>query len=78
MSRSRRKSPQCGISKKVSEKVDKKIWHSRFRAWWREMLRRDPEYTFLDSDKHYVSDPWGMLKDGKQYIKNPSDKDMRK
>lgn len=72
MSRSRRKTPVTGWSCKESEKKDKKMWHSRFRAWWKQYILVDPEYVFSDKDKYYVSNVWDMAKDGKQRLSKDS------
>jgi hypothetical protein len=71
MSRSRKKNPYTGFTCANSERKDKKTWHSRFRAWARQMLLLDPEYIFRDCDRHQVSNPWGMAKDGKHYWDDP-------
>ena len=81
MSRSRRKRPFGPWTSKESEREDKKIWHARFRAWWRQILLRDPEYVFHDKDKYYVSNPWMMSKDGRQMYEKDTEwfeKIMRK
>lgn len=73
MSRSYKKHPGSGISKAVSEKQDKKIWHSRMRSKTRDLLSNADEDTMFPFEED-VSNPWAMAKDGRQYwdeYKNP-------
>jgi hypothetical protein len=65
MSRSRRKTPICGIAG-TSEKKDKKILHGKLRTRAREMLSRDPE-DYIEPQYNEVHNVWSMAKDGKMY-----------
>ena len=60
MSRSRKKTPVCGMTTAKSEKDDKKRWHRKARR-----LRKQSDEVILDKE---VSDVWSMAKDGKQYL----------
>ncbi|MCY1283415.1 hypothetical protein D9M68_817120 [compost metagenome] len=65
MSRSRRKTPICGITTAASEAFDKARWHRAFRRAENQRLASNPE-----SEPHHVrefSDPWAMQKDGKYW-----------
>lgn len=64
MARSRRKTPVCGFTTCRSEKIDKKINHSRERARARSRLLKLDDY--IEVDKREISDPYSMGKDGKQ------------
>lgn len=65
MSRSRRKTPMCGITTAASERFDKQTWHRAFRKAERQRLTVSP----LSEPHHFreFSDDWTMNKDGKCY-----------
>lgn len=65
MSRSRRKTPICGITTAASEHVDKQVWHRRYRKAVRQRLAQDAD-TELPHQREFF-DPWQMSKDGKRY-----------
>jgi hypothetical protein len=65
MSRSRRKTPVCGITTAVSEHSDKQAWHRRFRKAVRQRLANDPNEEPPHLREFF--DPWCMRKDGKRY-----------
>lgn len=65
MSRSRRKTPIFGITTCASERLDKKIWHGRWRS--RERCRLETGQDDLTVLPKQVSNPWGMGKDGRRY-----------
>ena len=67
MSRSRRKTPITGTCVCRSERHDKLMWHSRFRARVREAIIRDDEVM---PHVREVSDVWSFGKDGKTYWGN--------
>lgn len=70
MSRSIRKTPIYGIAAYVSEKVDKKIWHRRWRSKEHARLACssvDELESHLTLVKDEVSCVWGMSKDGRRY-----------
>jgi hypothetical protein len=70
MSRSIRKTPIFGMTTCKSEKVDKKIWHSRWRCHERTAISQTP-FSNLDSYltilENQESNTWDMGKDGRQY-----------
>jgi hypothetical protein len=66
MSRSRRKTPICGITTALSEKQDKRIANRRLRRRVRFRLRVDPDAPLPLLRE--VSNPWLMDKDGKMLI----------
>lgn len=68
MSRSRRRTPVCGITCARSEAYDKRIWHKRARARIRVLIYRHcPDDTPV-LDHREVSNPWAMAKDGRQRL----------
>jgi hypothetical protein len=70
MSRSRRKTPICGMTTAVTEKADKRLANGALRAPLRVALKRDGadhELTLILKD---CSDIWAMDKDGKQWFGN--------
>lgn len=70
MSRSYRKTPIIGITTAKSEKGDKKVWHSRWRARERTLISSStPEHleSYLPVLEIEVSNTWQTSKDGKQY-----------
>jgi hypothetical protein len=66
MSRSRRKTPICGITTARSEKQDKRIANRRLRRRVRSRLHVDPDAPLPLLRE--VSNPWLMDKDGKMLI----------
>lgn len=71
MSRSRRRTPICGITTARSEKSDKRIWHRRARARIHVMLFRAAPDDIPHLDIREVSNPWSMAKDGRQWFGDP-------
>jgi hypothetical protein len=65
MSRSRRRTPICGITTADSEKRDKQIANRRLRRAVSRVLRSDAEADVLPHRRE-LSNPWLMDKDGKQ------------
>ncbi len=68
MSRSHRKTPVCGLylCTRYSEKEGKRIWHRRMRAAILVRLHdANPDNIMLPHERE-VSNPWCMIKDGKQ------------
>lgn len=83
MSRSRRHTPIFGFAHVKDEKEDKRINHKRERSHVRDDIRRQAlTSTDLDNlpavDRHALSDPWLMAKQGKEYRVHAPDRDMRK
>jgi hypothetical protein len=67
MSRSRRKTPICGITTASSERHDKRLANQRLRRSAKTKLRcglYDEDLILPELDD--VSNPWEMSKDGKQ------------
>lgn len=69
MSRSHKHTPVSSNASPVSEKSDKKIWHSRMRAKQRDQLAHADEHAedLLPVSVHEVSNPYSMAKDGRSY-----------
>jgi len=65
MARSHRKTPICGITTAHSEKIDKKIWHSRMRARTHTHLNSGRDTDVMPITRE-VSNVWSFAKDGKQ------------
>ena len=63
MSRSRRRTPICGITTADSEKQDKRIANRKLRRKVRVAIRADAEGEL--PARRVVSNPWCMDKDGK-------------
>ena len=78
MSRSRRKTPVCGITTAQSEKQDKRIANRRFRRAIRQQMQAEPQVEVLPQRRE-VSDVWAMDKDGKtRFDPEQHPKEMRK
>ncbi len=75
MSRSRKKIPIVGISTATSEKQDKRMANRRFRRKIKIDLKTGKE-SF--TSYKVINNPWSYDKDGKQYLKNPEEKNLRK
>lgn len=67
MSRSRRKTPICGITSAESESEDKALWHRAHRRIERSALKHEGE-EYLPQYEAAHSSTWLMDKDGKQYF----------
>lgn len=81
MSRSRRRTPICGLTTARSEADDKRIWHKRARARIRMLIHRAGADDTPVLDQREVSNPWSMAKDGRQRLEPGTpwfDKCMRK
>jgi len=80
MSRSRRKTPICGVTTAVSEKKDKRINNRRIRRLNKVILEKTFDEDELVSGRT-LTNPWMMGKDGRQrFAKDDEcyDKEMRK
>ena len=67
MSRSKRKTPVCGITTARSEKRDKQASHRKLRRHVAQALPLvDPEEATLPDKDRDLTNPWSMAKDGKQ------------
>jgi len=78
MSRSFKRTPITGFTTAVSEKEDKKIWHSALRSAEREFLSKinintDDSDVLIEPVELDVSNVWDFAKDGKKLLdlKNP-------
>lgn len=68
MSRSRRKTPICGITTAESEAFDKKTWHRAYRRAEKVRALHHPESE--PRSELEFSSAWDRQKDGKQYMTN--------
>lgn len=66
MSRSRRKTPICGITTARSEAFDKQVWHRAYRRAERVRAEHDPDSE--PHDQREFTSAWVRQKDGKQYV----------
>lgn len=67
MSRSRRRTPVCGITTAASEKQDKVAAHRRERRQVHAVLGVEPARDVLPHRRE-LSNVWTYAKDGKQYL----------
>ena len=70
MSRSYQKTPIKGHTTCKSERLDKRLWHKRWRKHERIKLSVISPENLDDhctTDRREVSNPWDMGKDGKHY-----------
>ncbi len=67
MSRSRRRTPVCGITTARSEKADKVAAHRRERRRVHVALGVEPAREVLPHRRE-LSNVWSYAKDGKQYL----------
>ena len=74
MSRSRRKTPICGVTTADSEAFDKKTWHRAYRR--AEKVRAEKSPDSEPRSELEFSNAWIRQKDGKQYV--PTDREWRK
>ena len=70
MSRSRRKTPICGMTTAVTEKAYKRLANGTLRATLRATLQRDGADHELTPTLDDVSNIWAMAKDGKRWFGN--------
>lgn len=75
MSRSRRKTPICGMTTARSEKKDKRFANRKERRRVRLAIPLDPDVL---PHKREISNVYTFDKDGKQYVRNPNRKIMGK
>ena len=72
MSRSKRKTPVCGVTTSPSEKDDKKQCYRKMRRATKEALREDPDEATPPEHCREVFNKWLIAKDGKQRF-DPTD-----
>lgn len=75
MSRSRKRTPKTGYTTAESEKQDKRKANRAFGRITKVQLHTGKEPF---TDPNAVSNVWLFDKDGKQYLKKATPKDMRK
>jgi hypothetical protein len=72
MSRSKRRTPVCGMTGAASEKQDKRLYNRRYRRVCKQVIHTDPAREPLPLLREY-SNPGAMAKDGK-FRFNPRDR----
>ncbi|MCU0437460.1 MAG: hypothetical protein MUC49_06050 [Raineya sp.] len=75
MSRSKKKTPIIGITSSETEKEDKKLANRKFRKVVKAQIKKEKDILALVKE---VSNVWSFAKDGKKYVKNPKEKNLRK
>ncbi len=75
MSRSVRKTKIFGITTAQTEKQDKRRWNRTFRKVCKKLIRLEKEAPVK---MHGVTNIWDGAKDGKQYYRGATKKDIRK
>lgn len=75
MSRSKKKTPKTGITHAETEKADKRNANRKFRRITKVQVKKG-DNTFVNLKE--ISNVWLFDKDGKQFLKNPTKKDLRK
>jgi len=75
MTRSRKKSPSCGITKAASEKDDKVRAHRQERRAVKRVIQTDEDA--VPASKAF-GNPWAAAKDGRQWFGDKTSKLMRK
>jgi hypothetical protein len=76
MSRSKKKIKKRAITTATTEKEDKILANRRFRRKNKAKTKKVDEDNYPKIRE--VSDVWGFAKDGKIYVKEMTEKDMRK
>ncbi len=74
MSRSKKKTPIQGITTASTEKNDKRAANRKHRRITKIQVNKGEGI----SDKNEISNVWSFAKDGKNFIKNHTKKDLRK
>jgi len=75
MSRSLKKTPKTGITTAETEKDDKRKANRKLRRLTKIQVKKgDNELTKIKE----ISNVWLFDKDGKQFLKDPTNKDLRK
>ena len=64
MSRSKKRTPVCGLTGARSEKQDKRLYNRRYRRICKQLIHVAPARELLPLLREY-SNPWAMAKDGK-------------
>lgn len=75
MSRSRKKTPKAGRTKAHTEKGNKRKANRKLRRATKTQVKKGDSVLVQIRE---VSSVWDFAKDGKRYVLNPSQKDLRK
>ncbi len=75
MSRSKKQTPKTSITTSETEKKNKQDANRKLRRIIKIQLKQEEDNL---SKLREVSNIWSFDKDGKKYLINPSDKDLRK
>jgi len=75
MSRSTRKTPKSGITTAETEKENKRRANRKFRRVTKLQVKKGRDEPSLPRE---LSNVWSFDKDGKQFLKKPTKKDLRK
>ena len=75
MSRSRRKTPKAGITTAETEKENKRQANRKFRRVMKVKVKKGADELPLTKE---LSNVWSFDKDGKQFLRKPTKKDLRK
>jgi hypothetical protein len=67
MSRSRKRTPICGMTNAASEKYDKRLYNRRYRRVCNTLIDKIDENSYMPLLREY-SNVWAMNKDGKQWF----------
>lgn len=67
MSRSKKRTPVCGMTGAASEKQDKRLYNRRYRRVCKQAINADPARAELPLLREY-SNPGAMDKDGKMWF----------
>ena len=76
MSRSKKKTPKVGITTAETEKGNKRKANRKFRRVTKTRLKKNDDE--LPKTIKAMSDVWSFDKDGKQFLRTPTKKDLRK
>ena len=77
MAKSRRKTPITGNTTEPSEKEDKRRWNRRYRRKVKEVLNTTEDEDEIPKLREETN-VWEGGKDGKRYIVDHTDRDLRK
>lgn len=75
MSRSTKKTPKKGITSSETEKENKRQANRKFRRVTKIQVKKGDKELPLTRE---LSNVWSFDKDGKQFLKQPTKKDLRK
>jgi len=75
MSRSTKKTPKSGITTAETEKENKRLANRKFRRVTKLQVKKGSDEPSLTRE---LSNVWSFDKDGKQFLKKPTKKDLRK